>query len=119
MYKDVVTGTDPITGVSVLHPLNAIGGWTQFKTRFSSSLETNLSIGQDDGFARDFHAVVLSPAASAGQLRARNEMVVGNLIFRPKTYLILSPEYRRIWSWPINGTASTLDIFTLSAGYQF
>jgi len=119
VYKDVVTGTDPRSGASVLHGLNAIGGWTQFKTRFSSSLESNFSIGQDDGFARDFHALVLSPTATAAQLRARNKMVVGNLIFRPRTYIILSPEYRRIWTWPITGTASTLDIFTLSVGYQF
>lgn len=119
VYKDVVTGTSPISGVSVLHGLNAIGGWTQFKTRFTSSLETNMSIGLDDGFARDFHAVVLSPTASNTQLRARNKMVVGNLIYRPKTYIILSPEYRRIWSSPITGTAGTLDIFTLSVGFQF
>jgi uncharacterized coiled-coil protein SlyX len=119
VYKDVVTGTSPVTGASVLHGLNAIGGWTQFKTRFGSSLETNMSIGLDDGFAKDFHALVLSPTASATQLRARNKMVVGNLIFRPKTYIILSPEYRRIWTWPITGTATTLDVFTLSAGFQF
>jgi uncharacterized coiled-coil protein SlyX len=119
VYKDVITGTDPVTGASVLHGLNAIGGWTEFTTRFSSSLETNFSIGQDGGFARDFHAVVQSPTASAAQLRARNEMVVTNLIYRPKTYIILSPEYRRIWSWPITGTVSTLDVFTLSVGYQF
>ena len=119
VYKDVITGTSPVTGASVLHGLNAIGGWTQFKTRFTSSLETNMSIGLDDGFARDFHSVVISPSASATQLRARNKMVVGNLIFRPKTYIILSPEYRRIWSSPITGTANTLDIFTLSAGFQF
>ena len=78
-----------------------------------------MSIGLDDGFAKDFHALVLSPTASATQLRARNKMVVGNLIFRPKTYIILSPEYRRIWTWPITGTATTLDVFTLSAGFQF
>ncbi len=119
VYKDVVTGTNAVTGASVLQGLNAIGGWTEFKTRFNSELETNLSIGQDDGFARDFHAVVLSPTASATQLRARNKMVVGNLIFRPKTYIILSPEYRRIWSWPINSAASTLNVFTLSVGFQF
>lgn len=119
LYKDVVTGTSPTTGASVLQGLDAIGGWAQFKTRFSSELETNLSIGQDDGFAGDFHAVVLPPTATAGQLRARNKMVVGNLIFRPKTYIILSPEYRRIWSWPITGSSSTLDIFTLSVGFQF
>jgi len=119
LYKDVVTGTDPVTGASVLHGLNAIGGWTQFKTRFSQSLETNLSIGQDDGLARDFHALVLSPAAGAAQLRARNKMVVANLIFRPRTYIILSPEYRRVWTWPISGAATTADVFTLSVGYQF
>lgn len=119
VYKDVVTGTNPRTGANDLHGLNAIGGWTQWKTRFTPSLETNFSIGQDNGFARDFHAVVLSPTGSATQLRARNKMVVGNLIFRPKTYLILSPEYRRIWSWPITGAGSTLDVVTLSVGYQF
>ena len=119
VYKDVVAGTDPITGAAVLHPLNALGGWTQFKSRFNSSLETNFSIGQDNGFASDFHAVVQSPAAGATQLRARNKMVVANLIFRPRTYIILSPEYRRIWSWPISSSGSTLDVYTFSIGYQF
>jgi uncharacterized coiled-coil protein SlyX len=119
VYKDIVTGTSPITGASVLHGLNAIGGWTQFKTRYTSTLETNFSIGDDNGFAGDFHAVVQSPTATAAQLRARNKMVVANLIFRPKTYIILSPEYRRIWSSPISGPTNTLDIFTLTAGYQF
>jgi uncharacterized coiled-coil protein SlyX len=119
LYKDVVTGTSPVTGANVLHGLNAIGGWAQFKTRYTSTLETNISIGEDDGFARDFHAVILPPTAGATLLRARNKMMVANLIFRPKTYIILSPEYRRIWSSPINGPTNTLDIFSLTAGYQF
>jgi uncharacterized coiled-coil protein SlyX len=119
VYKDVVTGTSPLSGASVLHGLNAIGGWTQFKTRYNSRLETNFSMGLDDGFARDFHAVLQSPTAGATQLRARNKMAVANLIFRPKTYLILSPEYRRIWSYPITGASSSLDVYTLSVGYQF
>jgi hypothetical protein len=118
-YKDVLYGTDPITGIASFRGLNAIGGWSQFKARFSESLEANASIGLDDGFAGDFHSLVFAPTATAEQLLARNKMVVGNLIFKPKTYLILSPEYRRIWTWPIYGTASTADIFTLSAGYQF
>jgi hypothetical protein len=118
-YKDVLYGTDPVTGVSSYRGLNAIGGWTQFKSRFGRSLEANASIGLDDGFAADFHTLVFAPTATAGQLLARNKMVIGNLIFRPKTYLLFSPEYRRIWTWPIYGAASTANIFTLSAGYQF
>jgi hypothetical protein len=118
-YKDALFGTDPVTGLNSYRGLDAIGGWTQFKARFSQSFEANASIGLDDGFAGDFHSIIFPPTPSATQLRARNKMLFGNLIFRPKTYLILSPEYRRIWTWPIHGDASTADIFTLSAGYQF
>ena len=118
-YKNALFGTDPVTGLNTYRGLDAIGGWTQFKARFGQLVEANASIGLDDGFANDFHSIVFPPTPTATQLRARNRMAMGNLIFRPKTYLILSPEYRRIWTWPIRGAASTADIFTLSAGYQF
>jgi hypothetical protein len=119
VYKDIVAGINPVTGQDSYRGLNAIGGWTQFKTRFNRSIEANASVGLDDGFAGDFHSLQIPATATALQLRARNEMVVGNLIYRPKTYIILSPEYRRIWTWPIYGAGATADIFTLSAGYQF
>ncbi len=118
-YKDVLYGMDPISGAPVIRGVNDIGGWTQFKARFGQLVEGNASIGLDNGFASDFHALVLPYTATATQLRARNRMVVGNLIYRPKTYLIFSPEYRRIWTWPIYGARSTADIFTFSVGYQF
>lgn len=117
--KDVIVGSSPATGTYALQGLNAIGGWVQWKSRLASTLETNVSMGLDNGMARDFHALVLSPSASATQLRARNRMLIANAIFRPKTYLILSPEYRRIWTWPIAGSANTLDVYTLTFGYQF
>jgi hypothetical protein len=119
VYKDALFGVYTATGLNAYRGLNAIGGWTQFKAHFSQSLEANASIGLDNGFAEDFHDFIFPPTVTATQLRARNKMVFGNVIFRPKTYLILSPEYRRIWTWPIYGTVNTADIFTLSAGYQF
>ena len=118
-YKDVLYGMDPISGALVIRGVNDIGGWTQFKTHFGQLLEANATVGLDNGFAGDFHSLVLPYDATATQLRARNQMVVGNVIYRPKTYLIFSPEYRRIWTWPIYGERSTADIFTLSVGYQF
>jgi hypothetical protein len=119
VYKDTLTGTDPITGAPVTRGLNAIGGWTQLKKRFSQTIEANAAIGQDTGLAGDFHSLILPPNTSPTQLRARNRMLMSNLIFKPKTYLILSPEYRRVWAWQITGPATTVNIFTLSAGYQF
>lgn len=119
VYKDVLAGADPVSGAPIIRGVNAIGGWSQLKWKPRNLIEANAAIGLDNGFARDFHSVVLPPTASSTQLRARNRMVVANLIYRPKTYLIFSPEYRRIWTWPISGTGSTADIFTLSVGYQF
>ncbi|HEY5329626.1 MAG TPA: hypothetical protein VIJ79_07060 [Acidobacteriaceae bacterium] len=119
VYKDVVTGNDPHTGLPALRLLNAAGGWTQAKLRFTPTIEANAAIGLDDGFAGDFHALVLVPGSSNTLLRARNRMAVANLIFSPKTYLILSPEYRRIWTWPIHSARSTADIFTLTFGLRF
>jgi hypothetical protein len=119
VYKDVLFGIYASTGQNAYRGLNAVGGWTQIKTRITRSLEANAGIGLDNGYAEDFHDFIFSPTVSATQLRARNKMIFDNLIFRPKTYLILSPEYRRIWTWPIYGTVNTADIFTLSAGYQF
>ena len=118
-YKDVLSGIYASTGQNAYRGLNAIGGWTQAKARFGQLLEANASFRLDDGYAGDFHEFIFPPTASETQLRARNNMVVGNIIFKPKTYLILSPEFRRIWTWPIYGAVSTADIFTLSAGYQF
>jgi hypothetical protein len=119
VYKDVLFGVYSSTGLNAYRGLNAIGGWTQLKARFTQSLEANASVGLDNGYAQDFHEFIFPATVTPTQMRARNKMVFGNLIFRPKTYLILSPEYRRIWTWPINGAVNTADIFTLSAGYQF
>ncbi|MBS1800427.1 MAG: hypothetical protein JSS95_11430 [Acidobacteria bacterium] len=119
VYKDVVNGADPITGRATFRLLNDVGGWSQAKVRFTRLLEANGAFGQDNGFARDFHSLILSPTAGAVQLRARNQMISANLIYTPRTYLIISPEYRRIRTSPINSAASVANLFTLSFGYRF
>jgi len=119
LYKDIVSGTDPVSGKATFRLLNDVGGWVQAKLRLARLLEANGAFGQDNGFARDFHSLILSPTAGAIQLRARNQMISANLIYTPKTYLIISPEYRRIRTSPINGAGSTANIFTLSFGYRF
>jgi uncharacterized coiled-coil protein SlyX len=120
VYKNVLTGTpDPITGITPIRGLNAVGGWGQMKWKPWTAFEANVAMGQDSGFARDFHILPPPVGASNSQLRARNQMFVGNLIYCPKTYLIFSPEYRRIWTWLITGSGATADIFTFTIGYQF
>lgn len=119
LYKNVVTGDDPITGVSTFRLLNDVGGWAQAKLRFTNVLEANGSFGLDNGFARDFHSINIPPDASAIQTRARNQMWSANLIYSPRTYLILSPEFRHIRTFSIDKAPASADIFTLSLGYRF
>jgi hypothetical protein len=118
-YKDVLSGTDRTSGLARTIGLNAVGGWSQLKFQWNRSVEINVAYGLDNAFAADFHRLAFSSTAAPLQYYARNSMVVGNLIFRPRTYLIFSPEYRRIMSWEIRGPAYTANIFSMSFGYQF
>jgi hypothetical protein len=118
-YKDALTGTDPSTGYARTEELDAAGGWSQLKLTLSEVLQANAAWGLDDAFAGDFHRLTLAPSTDPLTLAARDSMSVGNIIYRPKSYLILSPEYRRIVSWQITGAPSIANIFTLSMGYQF
>jgi hypothetical protein len=118
-YKDLLTGIDPITKASTTIGLNAVGGWSQVKVKLPHTVEFNAAYGQDGGFAANLRRLDLSASTYYLEYSARNRMIFGNLIYRPKTYLIFSPEYRRIDSWQTTGPSRVANIFTLSAGYQF
>jgi hypothetical protein len=66
-----------------------------------------------------FDGLVLMPGGNSLQQYARNNSFLGNFIYRPRTYLIFSPEYRHLETWPYDGPANVANIFTLSVGYQF
>lgn len=118
-YKDALYGTDPVTGTAKTVGLNAAGGWSELKLRLNRTGEANADFGLDNAFASDFRRVALDPYANPVQYYARNSTVVGNMIYRPRAYLIFSPEYRRIASWRITGPHNTANLFTMSFGYRF
>jgi hypothetical protein len=118
-YKDILMGTDLVTGLPRSVGVDTVGGWSQLKLRLSQTIEANASFGLDNVFSSNFEGLDLSKSTYPLQLNARNSSVVGNIIYRPKSYLILSPEYRRIQSWSYTGPASIANIFTLTAGFQF
>jgi hypothetical protein len=118
-YKDILTGTDAITGLKRSTGVDAVGGWSQLKLRLRPTMEANAAFGLDDALASNFDGLILSSATTPLELNARNSSVIGNFIFRPKTYLIFSPEYRRIQSWLYSGPSNVANIFTITAGYQF
>ncbi len=118
-YKDVLSGTSITTGLATIVGVDAAGGWSQLKTRFSPILEANAVFGMDDAYSGTFDKLNLPSGTSVQTYAARSQTTIGNIIFRPRSYLIFSPEYRRLLTWPYTGPANIANIFTLSVGYQF
>jgi hypothetical protein len=119
MYKDILTGTDSVTGLPRTTGVETAGGWSQVKFSPSSTLQLNAAFGLDDVFASNFAGLIVPTPPSSQLLNIRNSSIVSNLIYRPKSYLILSPEYRRIQTWAYEGSSSVANVFTITAGYEF
>jgi hypothetical protein len=118
-YRDTVTYNFPNSTSTYLRALDAEGGWLQWSYKLSSTLSANASIGQDSASGNELRNSVPLSTTNPIFFYARNRSIVGNLIFRPWSSIILSPEYRRLQSWPIFGSVNTANIYTLTFGYQF
>jgi hypothetical protein len=101
-----------------LRGLNAAGGWAQFKFKIGPLLEANVAAGQDDALMSDLRNSDLVEGQNYANL-ARNQSALGNLVFRPRSYLLFSTEFRQIKSWPISGLAYRDRMLGLAAGYSF
>jgi archaellum component FlaC len=113
-FKDISS----FGNIPTVHGVDAAGGWAQMKLRFPASLEANFAFGQDSAFANDLYydeSATSNPYSSL----ARNRAATGNIVFRPKTYLLFSTEFRYLQSWPISGPVSTAPIIGFAAGYLF
>lgn len=110
--------TDPATQV---HALNATGGWSQLKFRQTERFEWNGGFGEDNAFARDLSYFPL-PVSQQGYFDptlARNRGAFLNFIYRPRSDLLLSAEYRRLRTLSILGTSEIADHVNLSLGVLF
>ena len=106
---------DPATSVI---PLNTVGGWAQLKYRANSLLEFNLAFGQDNPFADDVRE--FSEAQSYGDpTLTRNQGVFGNVIYRPRSDLLFSLEYRRMKTFSIYDYNATAGQVNLGMGILF
>ena len=90
--------TDPATTVL---PLNAVGGWAQLKYQPLPKLEFNVAFGQDNPFAADIRYFEFQSQSYNNPYVTRNQGAFGNVIYRPRSDLLLSLEYRRLKTFNI------------------
>jgi Skp family chaperone for outer membrane proteins len=106
---------DPATSVI---PLNTVGGWAQLKYRPTAKLEFNAAFGQDNPFAADVR--FFADAVSYGDpTLTRNRGMFANAIYRPRSDLLFSLEYRRLKTFSIYDFNSTAGQVNLGMGVLF
>ncbi|HWR14676.1 MAG TPA: hypothetical protein VN577_07590 [Terriglobales bacterium] len=118
VWQSVAYDGDPDAQSTNMKPLNSIGGWSQVKVKVHPKLEFNVAGGQDNVLAYDLRwAPQLTSEYSS--LFARNRVGFVNAVYRPKSNLLLSVEYRKLWTWRYTGAGNSADQVNVGAGVSF
>ena len=107
--------SDPATSV---RPLNSMGGWTQLKVVPAPKIEFNGAVGQDNPFAHDLRSFA-SVESYINPNLSRNRAGFLNFIYRPRSDLLLSAEFRRLQTFEINNNSQTANQVNLAMGFLF
>lgn len=87
-------GTPGAAGTQV-QALDSIGGWAQLKYRLTNKWEFNAAFGMDNPYASDLKYFAY-PQSYGGAVVATNQSGFFNLIYRPRSDLLFSAEYRHL-----------------------
>jgi hypothetical protein len=107
--------SDPAT---TIHGLASMGGWVQLKFKPKANFEMNFAYGQDNPFASELRAF---PATSYyyGYSISRNLGPVVNFIYRARSDILFSIEYRRLQTYPLDSSPIIANQIGISLGYLF
>lgn len=98
--------------------LDTIGGWGQIAFRPTGRLEFNGALGEDNPLAQNFNYFSAPQSYIASSL-TRNRGAFTNVIYHPRSDLILSLEYRRLWSYYVNDAKQKAGQVNLGIGVLF
>ncbi|MBI2816415.1 MAG: hypothetical protein HYX72_05720 [Acidobacteria bacterium] len=98
--------------------LNTAGGWTQLKVKPVERLEFNGAFGEDYSFSSDLHRFGYSQSYLNVSLE-RNASAFWNVIYRARSNLLFSVEYRRLWTSELYSPERSAGHINFSAGILF
>lgn len=113
----VYTGPPADAATRVLG-LDAVGGWAQLKARMSPTVELNAAAGQDNPFAFQLRRGAPSGHSYYSGI-ARNRSFFSNVIYRPRSDLLFSLEYRRLQSFTLDSSSRSADQVNFVIGVLF
>ncbi len=116
--QTVIFSGSPLDSTTQIRGLNSIGGWSQLKFKATAKLEFNGGIGLDDPFSADLRAF---PGGQSyyNTLLTQNRSALLNFIYRPRSDLLFSAEYRHLQTTPIYNDKDSAEQFNLMMGVLF
>lgn len=116
--QTIVYNGDPSNPTTSIRGLDSAGGWGQLKLKLTPKLELNGVLAEDDAFSTDIRGFA-TDENNFGPILGRNRGALGNLIYRPRSDLLLAAEFRRLHTYPIYDSASVTNQVNLSVGVLF
>jgi hypothetical protein len=116
--RAVVFGGDPGSATTPIRGLDSAGGWSQLKLQLMSKLEINGVFAEDNAFASDVRGFA-TDQNNFITILGRNRGGLGNIIYRPRSDLLFSAEFRRLRSFPVYGNSSVTNQVNLAMGILF
>jgi hypothetical protein len=116
--QGVLYGGNPMYATTSIRGFDSAGGWTQLKFQLTRKLEMNGTFAEDNAFASDVRGFA-TDANNFGEILGRNRGGLGNLVYRPRSDLLLSAEFRRLHTFPIYDNPSITNQINLAMGILF
>jgi hypothetical protein len=117
--RSIVWGGNPLSPTTPIRGVNDVGGWSQLKFQLTSKLEINGAFAEDNAFARGIRGFAIDADNGPNLIMGRNRGVLGNLVFRPRSDLLFAAEFRRLRTFPIYSSSSTVNQVNLAMGILF
>ena len=118
LYRSALFTGSATNPASNVQGLDTVGGWSQLKFKPLAKLEFNAAIGEDNPFADEVRSYPYDPSIRYAQL-VRNQNGFVNVIYRPRSNLLFSAEYRRLQTYRLYGERETGDHINLAMGILF
>ncbi|HEX8815787.1 MAG TPA: hypothetical protein VF753_09820 [Terriglobales bacterium] len=116
--RSVVYEGNPNAANTEVIAQDSVGGWMQLKLRATPKIEFNTGYGTDNPTASEARRGYASESY-VGPLFVQNRAVLGNMIYRPRSNLLLSAEYRYFQSFQLDSFSNNGQQINLMMGILF
>jgi len=116
--QSVVYDGEPGYASTSIHALDTVGGWAQLKFRATAKLEFNAGYGTDNPTASEARGAAASQQY-IGPLFVQNRSALGDVIYRPRSNLLLSAEYRHLQTFQLDSGSNNGQQVNLMMGILF